>query len=325
MKTKLLLTALLFSITVFAGKTQKLETPYWQVIYRGNGQARIQSNARFAPEPVLDGSSNITGWSYLTNPTTFSVYGVSDNKPFVLWIENDDGKGILVVKANKKSRDVAAQYFSIVCSNSSLKKIIVKASKNSFLEKSKPIGGIIWNDINWDSFLPSVFADGDVGSISFNCDLFKTLIYAKNIGKLKFKNALFSLIVVGEADRMGFEIPTGSITNSEVIFFKSGTIDKLTARRIFNTPILAGAAFPAFYMSEATAVFSTPELSPKGSIGLFKAIEICAWGEKNNDRWFVDHEMNLLSDSSIVLASEIKKFKVKRICTENTSVYIHGR
>jgi len=65
MKTKLLLTTLLFSITVFAGKTQKLSTPYWQFIYKGSGQARIQTNAFFTPAPVLDSSSNITGWAYM--------------------------------------------------------------------------------------------------------------------------------------------------------------------------------------------------------------------------------------------------------------------
>ncbi|GEM_PF-1626409 len=324
MKKILIIFAILFPITVFGAGVQKLSTPFWQFFYKGNGQFRIQNNSLLVIDNIVDGSSNITGLALSTINTNIPNYGVEDNSPFVVWIENDNGKGRLLVKPNKKIKTVAAQSFTIVGSNSSLKKITVKVDKNALLEKSKPIGGIVANPFKSKGIFPSaVFVEGDIGALKFNCDLFGALIYAENINLLKFKNSEFASIIVGAPDKFLYDVPTGSTTNSELMAFKSGTIGKLIANRILSTIIITGGALPNCYMNEASSVFASPILAPKGNIGLLKAKEIGAWGEFEDGFWFMEDRL-FVNQCSVILSSEIKKFKVKKICTQNTSVYIHG-
>ncbi len=325
MKKILIIFAILFPVTVFGAGVQKLSTPFWQFFYKGNGQARIQNNSLLSISNIVDASSNITSFALSAVNTNIPNYGIEDNSPFVVWIENDDGKGRLLAKPNKKIKTVAAQSFTIVGSNSSLKKITVKVDKNALLEKSKPIGGIVANPFESNGAFPAaVFVQGDIGSLKFNCDLFGSLIYAENINLLKFKNSEFASIIVGTPDKFLYDVPTGSTTNSELMAFKSGTIGKLIANRILNTIIITGGALPNCYMNEASSVFASPILAPKGSVGLLKAKEISAWGIYEDGMWFMEDSL-FANRSSVILSSEIKKFKVKTITTENTSVYIHGR
>ncbi len=322
---KTIIFAVLFSISISGARTEKLSTPYWEFVYKGNGQIKIQNNAVLNIESVIDISSNITGFAFEGIAATNSSYGVDDNSHFILWIENDDGKGKLLAKPNKKNKAVAVQNFTIVGSNSSLKKITVKIGNNNFLDENKPISGIISNPYFGHSGFPSaVFVDGDIGTLNFNCDLFGSLIYAENIGTLKFKNSELASIMVGPPDKYIHDVVIGSVTNLELMTFKAGTIGKLIANRIISTIISTGGALPNCLMDDAASAFATPLLAPKGSIGSLKAKEIGAWGDYEEEKWWLSDKF-FLNKISVVLSSEIKKFKVKNITTENTSVYIHGR
>ncbi len=322
---KIIVFAVLFSVSISGAGTEKLSTPYWEFVYKGNGQIKIQNNAVLNIESVIDVSSNITGFIFDGIAATNSTYGVDDNSHFILWIENDDGKGKLLAKPNKKNKTVAIQNFTIVASNSSLKKITVKVGNNNFIDENKSIGGVISDPFFGSASFPSaIFVDGDIGTLNLNCDLFGSLIYAENIGTLKFKNSDFASIMVGSPDKFIHGVVIGSVTNNNLMTFKAGTIGKLIANRIMNTIISTGGALPNCLMDDAPSAFATPLLAPKGSIGSLKAKEIGAWGDYEEEKWWLSDKF-FLNKISVVLSSEIKKFNVKNITTENTSVYIHGR
>ena len=316
-----------FSVNIFAANTQKLATPYWQFIYKGNGQISLQENSLFKPDFNVDNlTSNINGWLFNTLSTNIMT-GFVDIPPVILWVLNDDGKGKLVVKSNTKQNKISAQLFSIVCSNSGLKKISIKVNKYSLTCFSKPLSGLVKNLFFRNFIFPqSIFADGNIDSISINSDLYATLIYAKNLGVVKFKNATFTGIFTGEPVKIEDNIIAGTTTNNNVIFFGSGNIDKIIANRLENTAISAGGTFLSCKMEEANSVFSIPAYSPKGTIGLIKARELAGWGERNDDdqKWYVSKEM-IYNRTGLILASKINKFKIKTLVKEGTSVYIHGR
>jgi hypothetical protein len=311
------------ALPLAGAKAQKAETPYWSVTYRGAGQLMLQQNAEaqldIAVDPV---SSNVTHINYTTFPATnINLYGVSDNPPFIIWVLNGDAKGALLVKPNKRQRRVSAQHFSIICSNSNMQRIVVKLDRNSLFGDKLPLGAHTWNPVAQADMRAWVFADGDVGKMLFNCSLWGTMLYARSIGLLKFDDAQFSVLIAGTFDKMLPIVPTGSMTNDNVMVLKDGEITRLLARRIINTPIVVGAPLLHLYMDEAQAVFAQPQLRPTGTIGLLKAVEIGAYGERENQRWMLNSQ-NLPSKSGAVLA-DVAKLRVKRVCTEGTSVFIY--
>lgn len=314
-----------YSSAVHGGKVQKLETPYWQFSYRGNGEIRIQQNAVFQPGTLIDASSNIVGWTFITyEATNLAAYGVTDNLPFILWVLNSDEKSSLTVKSNTRERPVSAQHFSIICSNASLRRLKINVSRNAMFGNRTPLGGPTWNPVVDNDYVPLIFVDGELGLLSFNCDLWGTILYAHSIGTLKCRDMYFSAIYAGIPDR---EIPvftTGSVTNHDVLVFKNGSIGTLKAGRLINVPVAVGSGLVNGYMDEASVIYTDPDIAPKGPIGLLKAVELCGFGSYEHGRWTMSNEP-FANMNTLILSSAIDRFRVKRICTEGTSVYIHTR
>jgi len=323
----ILLLLLFISLNIFAANSTKLSTPYWQFIYKGNGTAFIQENVLFRPDFILEPvSSNINGWAFNTYATNLPVLGIADIPPVILWILNDDGNGKLLVKSNTKQNKISAQLFSVVCSNSSLKKISVKVNKKSLVYGSKPLSGLV-KDLFLGEYVFSqcIFADGNIGSININSDIYGTLLYAKNFNTIKLKNATYTSIFAGTPTKIKDGVVTGSTTNNNVVFMSSGSIGKIIAKRLENTVVAVGTALISCPMDEADDFYSSAELQPTGTIGLVKAKELAGWGIKNDydNKWYLSKEL-ILNRNGLILASEIKKLKIKTLTTENTSVYIFG-
>jgi hypothetical protein len=316
---------ILYSSAVYGGKAQKLETPYWQFTYRGNGEIRIQQNAVFQPGTLVDASSNVVGWSYITyEATNLTAYGVTDNLPFILWVLNSDDKSSLTVKSNTRERPVSAQHFSIICSNASLRRIKINVSRNAMFGNRTPLGGPTWNPIVGNDYIPFIFVDGDLGLLSFNCDLWGTILYAHTIGMLRCRDMYFSAVYAGIPDR---EIPVfvaGSVTNHNVLVFKNGEIGVLKAGRLINVPVSVGTGLVNGFMDEASIIYSDPAITPKGPIGLLKAVELCGFGSYDDGRWEMTNEP-FANMNTLILSSAIERLRVKRICTRGTSVYIHAQ
>jgi len=317
--------ALLFCSNAIGGSGQKLETPYWQFSYRGNGEIRIQHNAVFQPGTITDSSSNIVGWSFETEPpTNMTAYGVSDNLPFILWIHNSDEKASLTIKSNTRERPVSAQHFCIIGSNSSLRRLKINVNRNATFGTRVPLGGPTWNPLLDSDYIPFIFLDGSLGLISFNCDLWGTIVYAHSIGTLTCKDMYFSAIYAGLPDRVIPEFVAGSVTNRNVLVFKDGSIGRLKAGRILGVPITVGSALVEGRMDQAALIYADPALAPQGPIGLLKANELCGLGKYEDGYWWMTDSPQL-NMNTLILSSSIDRYRVKRIRTEGTSVYVHSQ
>jgi hypothetical protein len=312
------------ALPLAAAPAQRAETPYWQITYRGAGQLVLQPNVvpviDLAVDPV---SSNITHFEYETEPSTnMPMYGLTDNLPFIIWVLNGDARGSLKIKPNTRSRRVATQRFSIICSNSSMKRIVIKIKRNSLFGDALPLGAHAWNPIaKGDRNSGWIFADGDVGKLILNCSLWGTVVGARTFGLVKFAHAYASAIIAGEPGHVVPEIFTSGKTNRNVVVFSNGEITRLLGGRLLSTVVLAGGPMLEIYMDQAQAALARPELRPTGRIGRLKALEIGALGDDHGDRWILDLR-ELPGPCGAVVAGETDKLRVKRVCTEGTSVYI---
>jgi hypothetical protein len=113
----------------------------------------------------------------------------------------------------------------------------------------------------------------------------------------------------------------GAITNHDVVVFSNGEITRLLARRLLSTLVMVGAPLLEMYMADAPAVFAQPALHPSGTIGKLKAIEIGAYGDWDHGQWLLKTR-EFPGACGAVLANDIEKLRVQRVCTEGTSVYI---
>jgi hypothetical protein len=300
--------------------TQTITTPSWRISYRGAGQLSVQQSALLRIEPEVDGSLNFTHWLLAGVPTNLLVYGVADPGHIVIWLVNGDAKGILLIKPNPTAAPPAVQYFSLVCSNSRMKRIAVKLDANTVFGTGVPLAGPTWSPFAGAlARFGMMFCDGDVETMSFNCDLWGTVLYAKSIKNLRLRNTYLSCILAGTPTHRAPVIVAGSVTNNDVLVFGGGRIGSIVARRIVATPIVVGSTLLDGNMDEMPGVYAVH--APGGPIGVLKADELRGIGMYSSGRWKTTANI-LPNPNTMVLSSGIGRLRVRRVVTANTSVYI---
>ncbi|NLF40742.1 hypothetical protein GX586_14965 [bacterium] len=300
---------------------QRAETPYWKITYKGAGQLVVQQNVMPRIEPMVDAASNFTHWLFQSVPTNLPAYGVSDAGHALIWVLNGDAKGRLKITPNRAQHAGAVQYFSIICSNSDMKSISVRLSAGSMFGTGVPLAGPTWSPFGGGvTEFGMIVCDGDAGTISFNCDLWGTLVYANSIRTLRLKNAYLSCVLTGMPTRREPVLVAGSVTNQNVLMFTGGAIDTIVARRIIATPITVGAPLLNGYMDEMPGVYTLHP--PGGAIGSLTAKELRGMGIYGDGRWMTTEQF-IPNPNTMILSTSVERQHVKRIVTENTSVYIH--
>ena len=301
------------------GAVQKVETAYWKATYTGAGQLSVQQNAWPKIEPVMDASSNFTHWLLAAVPTNLPTYGVSDAGYVVFWVLNGDAKGRLMITAKQSSKP-ALQYFSVICSNSNMKGISIVLPSGSTFGTGVPLSVPTWSPFGASlSDFPMILCDGDAGAVSFNCDLWGTLVYAKSIKTVRLKNAYLSSLVTGAPLRRQ-TVVAGTVTNRNVLIFGGGKIATIVAKRLLATCITVGAPLLDGYMDDMPGVYALNP--PGGAIGSFTAQELRGLGTYDGSRWLTSGRY-IPNMNVMILSTGIERQHIKRIITEHTSVYLN--
>jgi len=165
-----------------------------------------------------------------------------------------------------------------------------------------------------------VICDGDVETISFNCDLWGTFLYAKSIKTLRLKNTYLSYVLTGAPARRDMVV-AGSVTNNNVFIFSGGSIGSIIAKHIIATPITVGAPLLNGYMDEMPGVYTLNP--PGGPIDSLTADELRGVGMYDEGRWRTS-DRYIPNVNTMVISTGVRRLHVKRIITQNTSVYIHN-
>jgi len=305
--------------TAWGAAAQHGATPYWQATYKGAGQLVVQSGALAQVSPLFDAASNFVQWSFAAVPTNIPVFGTTDAGYAVIWVLNGDAKGSLTIKP-VSAQHPAAQYFFVICSNSHMKSISVKLDAGSVFGTGVPLAGPTWSPFaSSASQFGMVICDGDAETMSFNCDLYGTLLYAKSIKTLRLKNTYLSCVLTGTPSRRD-TVVAGTVTNDNVLIFSGGSIGSIVAKRITATSITVGAPLLNGYMDEMPGVYTLNP--PGGPIGSLTAEELRGAGSYEDGRWETSSRY-IPNLNTMILSTGVGRLHVKRIITQNTSVYIH--
>ncbi|MCX7002375.1 MAG: hypothetical protein NTV22_03775 [bacterium] len=307
--------------TAWGASVQRAETPYWQATYKGAGQLIVQSGVLPKVDPIFDSASNFVHWSFTPVPTNTPVYGTTDAGYALIWVLNGDAKGSLLITPNTRQHAAAVQYFYVICSNSNMKNISIRLNAGSTFGTGVPLAGPTWSPFTGSaSQYGMIICDGDADTISFNCDLYGTLLFAKSIKTLRLKNTYLSYVLTGTPVRRDIVV-AGTVTNNNVFIFSGGSIGSIVAKRMIATPITVGAPLLNGYMDEMAGVYTLNP--PGGPIGSLTADEIRGVGMYEDGRWRTSNRY-IPNLNTMILSTGVGRLHVKRIITQNTSVYIHN-
>lgn len=294
----LCLLTLLASIQLYAAKKQEVSSEQWVAQYKGSGTLKVLEGYSIRPKSNYDAGEVFTGFSYICEPNSFHMFGVS-NATAVFLVENSDEKGVLKIKP-RKGVESYTQFFQIIGSNSHFKMIKISVAKDNTHLTYHPS--------------QAVFIDGNVRSFMSKMRLIAMRMYFRNVERVTVPGMYGSELVTGRPSQ---KIPNGYLDrdgdSNTVIRMTEGNISKLTVKNaIHDSAIYAGASYFDVYTKDLAGLYAT--YPSAGTIGMVKARLISGSGEMEA----------FWAPTTVIAAAARPKLNVPsgQIITETTSVFI---